>query len=358
MFFVLFSLGFFMFLSGRWQGRFGTRKLLLLGTLVSASAMAVLPRLGSAKGLYVWGFLIGTGSCFIYIPALHAVQASFPTRKGLASGIFNTSFGISGAVMSPVFKALLDRAGYQNTGLILATLALAAGLAGQALTVSPSTVGPAGRARSMISEVLRERDFWTIWVVWALAGAAGISMVMNAVGFGLWRGFGPTEAVKLLVGFNLANGLSRTAAGYLSDLTGRTKVMALAFLASGLSYIALPYVPWPLAAVALSGCVGFGFGTLFAVSAPLLVERFGLERFGEVMGLAFTAYGFCSGLLGPVIAGLLHDLVGGRFELSFSYLGALYLVSALVLMLRPPAVPPGRTINCPKRRPRIDEGSN
>lgn len=331
MFFVLFSLGFFMFLSGRWQGRLGTRKLLLLGTLVSASAMAILPRLGSATGLYLWGFLIGTGSCFIYIPALQSLQTAFPKRKGLASGIFNTAFGLSGAVMSPVFKALLDTVGYQDIGLILAALTLVAGLVGQAMTAAHSGGARTGKQKPPLSEVLREGDFWTIWTVWALAGAAGISMVMNAVGFGLWKGFGTGDAVKLLVSFNLANGLSRAISGYLSDRIGRTKVMTCAFLASGISYMLLPHVSALGLVTALCACVGFGFGTLFAVSAPLLAERFGLQRFGEVMGLTFTAYGFVAGALGPVVSGLLLDLAGGGFELSFRYLGSLCLASAALL---------------------------
>lgn len=233
--------------------------------------------------------------------------------------------------MSPIFKALLGSLGYEATGLILAAFAFGAGLLGQALT--PFHANPVGpkRDRSLASEVLKERDFWTIWAVWALAGAAGISMVMNAVGFGLWKGFEIGDALKLLVGFNLANGLSRAIAGHLSDSIGRTRVMTWTFFASGISYMLMPHLPGLWLLVALCASVGFGFGTLFAVSAPLLAERFGLERFGEVMGLTFTAYGFLSGAIGPVISGFLLDFAKGGFELPFCYLGSLYLASALLL---------------------------
>ena len=42
--------------------------------------------------------------------------------------------------------------------------------------------------------------------------------------------------------------------------------------------------------------VGFSFGTLFSVSAPLVADCF---------GLTFVAYGFVAGPLGPTLSGYL-----------------------------------------------------
>ena len=41
----------------------------------------------------------------------------------------------------------------------------------------------------------------------------------------------------------------------------------------------------------LAAVIGFAFGTLFAVTAPLTGDCFGLANFGAIFGLIFTAYG-------------------------------------------------------------------
>lgn len=103
--------------------------------------------------------------------------------------------------------------------------------------------------------------------------------------------------------------------------------MSYAFLASGISYLLLPLGSATSLLTALCALVGFGFGTLFAASAPLLVERFGLGRFGQVMELTFTAYG----ALGPVASGFLLDISQGGFKFPFFYLGGLCFASALLV---------------------------
>jgi MFS family permease len=83
----------------------------------------------------------------------------------------------------------------------------------------------------------------------------------------------------------------------------------------------------------LAAVVGYAFGTLFAVSAPLASDYFGLTHFGAIYGLIFTAYGFVAGPLGPWLSGLALDATGGNFKLVFSYLGALCAISTICVWL-------------------------
>jgi OFA family oxalate/formate antiporter-like MFS transporter len=50
------------------------------------------------------------------------------------------------------------------------------------------------------------------------------------------------------------------------------------------------------------------FGTLFSVSAPLVGDCFGMDHFGSIIGLIFTAYGFVAGIIGPWFTGRLLDI--------------------------------------------------
>ncbi len=87
----------------------------------------------------------------------------------------------------------------------------------------------------------------------------------------------------------------------------------------------------------LSATIGFAFGTLFVMSAPLAVDCFGIRHFGAIFGLVFTAYAFVAGPLGPWLSGHLLDLTGGDFTVVFGYLGSCYFVAAvLIWFVRPP----------------------
>ncbi|MHB8867683.1 MAG: MFS transporter [Thermoleophilia bacterium] len=369
-FFMLAALGIFMFLVGRWQERYGPRMMLAIGAVTAGLSVVVLPFVSTIHLLYAWAFVSGGASCFVMIPALTVVQRWYPTRRGLMSGIVNLVFGSAGAVMSPVFAVALGAVGYRTMNLVAGSLAVVFGLAVARLVTVPTTA--AGSAAAPVSpapaldhgeagpgsapplpvpmplpapsltlgQSLRARNFWLIWTVWALQGAAGIAMVSLSVGFGVSRGFAFESAVVILTAFNVTNGLSRILAGYFSDRLHRARTMGATFLAAALAYFLLPHVTTLGTIAVLAAVVGFGFGTLFAVSAPLAADCFGMAHFGAVYGLIFTAYGFVSGALGPLLGGALADTSGG-YQLVFGYLGALCLVSAvLIQFVRPPVRPP------------------
>jgi len=109
--------------------------------------------------------------------------------------------------------------------------------------------------------------------------------------------------------------------------------MAVAFLLAGVAYLLLPHSEGVAEYMVLAAGVGFAFGTLFAVSAPLVSDCFGLENFGVIFGFIFTAYGFIAGAIGPTLSGVLLDLTRGDFTLVFSYLGALCLASGILIRL-------------------------
>jgi len=219
LFFVLAAVGCCMFFVGRWQERWGTRKLITIGALLCGLNTFLIAYADCLGLLYLWAFLNGAASFFIYLPGLTTVQRWFPARRGLVSGIVN---------------------------LVL---------------------------------------------------------------------------------------------GYLSDKISRTAGMSVTFLAAGLAYLLLPQVNGLLAAALLAAVIGFAFGTLFSVSAPLTVDCFGLSHFGAIFGLVFTAYGFVAGLLGPSLSGYLLDSTGEIFSPVCIYLGLSALMASFLIRRVKPVIP-------------------
>jgi len=341
-FFILAGATCFMYFCGRWQERYGPGKLAALGAGLCGSSAIWLGQAENMTAVYVWAFVVGASSAFIYVPALTVVQRWYPERRGLVSGFFNMSFGLAAAVMSPVFTALMSNWGYVMINLALGCVALTVGLAASTLIRFPKEhlAAPAADtaiesiSRSVV-EALKTREFWCIWLTWVLAGAAGSSMLVLATGYGLARGLSLSQAVVLLTGFNLTNGSGRLVSGFFSDRLGRNRTMAFSLTGAAIAYLVMPHLEGIWLWTALAAVIGFAFGTLFAVTAPLVGDCFGMAHFGAIFGLIFTAYGFLSGPLGPWLSGYILDLTRGNYTIVFSYLGLMYLASAgLILMVR------------------------
>ena len=345
-FFMLAAVGINMFLVGRWQERYGIRRMIILGILLTACGSILAAYARSIVMVYAWAFLNGAASCFVYIPALTLVQQWYPHRKGLVSGTVSMVFGLAAAIMSPIFGLMLNAFGYRNMSLVLAVLTLAAGLLGayfarerDDLIARQSEKRDYVKRSLTVSETLHTRSFWFLWLTWTLAGAAGVSMTVLSTGYGLSLGLPLEGAVLILTAFNLTNGTGRLASGYLSDRLGQRRVMSLAFLAAGLAYFLFPLAGDLISSAILAAVVGLSFGTLFSVSAPLVADCFGLEHFGAIFGLTFAAYGFVAGPLGPTLSGYLLDLNGGNFVPVFLYLGVFSLLAAFSIRQ---VVPPER----------------
>lgn len=358
LFFLLAMVGIFMFIAGKLQEKYGTRAMVRTGSAIVGLAAAVLAFASDIYMIYAWAALNGIGVSLIYIPGLTAVQKWFPQKRGLVSGIVNLSFGISAAIMAPVFACMLELLPYQTMNIVICFAAVVVCLIGAQFTEVPErikfaesptasqTAKPAGASDAPLSgrsfsvrEAVRTRAFWFIWCVWAFVGASCISMVTLSIAFGLSRGFSFSDAVLILMSFNFTSGLVRILAGYLSDIMGRKPLMAASFFAAGVAFFWLPHLSALGGICALALVIGIAFGTLFAVSAPLVTDCFGLKHFGAIYGLVFTAYGFVASVLGPALSG--HLLDGGRvtFNGVFAYLGLLSLMAGILISLvAPPKV--------------------
>lgn len=346
LFFVLAAVGIFMFLSGRWQEKIGPAWLTAIGGILCGTSTIIVGYASSIIHVYIWAFLVGASSSFIYIPAMTVVQQWYPGRRGLVSGLVSMVFGLSAAIMSPVFNLMHNCMDYKTMTLILGIVALISGLTAARFIQSPEIQAPpkdkpltdvrAAGPSLTVFESLKTRSFWFFWLTWALGGAAGIAMVSLSKPFGTSTGLTIQEAVLILTAFNLTNGMSRLISGHLSDIFGRNITITLTFLAAGCAYLLMPCLKGIILLAILAAVIGFAFGTLFAVSAPLAVDCFGMKHFGAIFGMVFTAYGFFAGALGPWLSGHLLDATNGNFKIVFIYLGIFCFASALLIRYTKP----------------------
>ncbi len=335
MFFILAGTGFSMYLAGKLQEKIPGRYIIFTGSLACSGAMVFVGRAATMNDVYIWAFVEGFFTGFVYIPCLTLYQKMFPENKGLVTGILNLTFGGSAAIMSPVFTFFLISKGYGFTSDFSALISVLLGTSVSLLIKLPGKETlQGGQPVSTLSLIrtIRLSSFRYLWCSWALAGAAGVSLIVLTSSFGLKLGYGITRYVYILTAFNILNGIGRLVCGRLSDRYPKQKILMIVYLMASGAYFLLPHFQNLYMISFLSCFIGLAFGGMFTVSAPLVTEVFGLENFGKVFGLVFTAYGFCAGFLGPWLSGVILDATRSDFRVVFTLFACFYLISAILIL--------------------------
>ena len=345
-------------ISGRFLIRFGIRRCMLTGTGLMLIAMLILLNAKNIYMVYIWAFVVNVGASFVYGPGLTTAQKALPERKGLASGLLNLTFGLSAAIMSPIWEKILTSVGYSAVNISLIFCFLITNLIAALLVGTPETGSEPARplpergpltADLTVSQALRTRSFWMIWLCWAFVGAAGISMVSLSKSYASGLGL---SGVAVLMAFNLTNGIGRLIAGSLCDIIGGESTAMSAFLIAALGCLLLPVVRNQAGIAVLAACVGYGFGSLFASTGPIAARHFGMKNFSTIFGLIFTGYGCVGGIIGPLLAGIILERAENAYVIIFTYLAVFVLLGAVLMFLLGKMTPPA-----PQKLPGSETGA-
>jgi len=338
MFFILAGTGFSMILAGKLQEKIAGNLIVFIGSFFCGLAMFFVARATTIEHIYIWAFTEGFFCGFVYIPCLIIFQKMFPDNKGLVAGIFNLTFGGAAAVMSPILTYFLVSKGYVFTSNFCGIISIFFGTSlALFVRIPPGKEGKKDQgtqpsASLSVKKILGMSSFRFLWCVWALSGAAGVSMIVLSSSFGEHLGYGITQYVYILICFNVFNGIGRLVCGRLSDHYSKQNILMTIFLMAAMAYFLMPWFSHIVVISFLACFVGIAFGGLFTVSAPLVTEVFGLENFGTVFGLVFTAYGFFAGFLGPWLSGIILDITDSNFKIVFSLFAVFYLISSLLIL--------------------------
>ncbi|WP_413507088.1 oxalate/formate MFS antiporter [Serratia proteamaculans] len=317
---------FFSPFQGSLIERFGPRKLISIGTLLSGFSWVLTSQVSSITGLYlVYGCIGGLGTGIVYVGVVGLMVRWFPHKRGFAAGMVAAGYGM-GAVLTtfPVSTSLATR-GLESTLMLFGVIFAVIGfLASQGLRMPPSanerqdvpvllTEGKQYRPKQM----LRQPLFWLMFVMMAMMSTSGLMVTSQMAIFA--HDFGITEAVVFgMAALPLAltidrftNGLTRPFFGFISDKFGREQTMFIAFALEGCAMIL-----WLLCRdnamlfVLLSGVVFFGWGEIFSLFPATLTDTFGSQNATANYGWLYMSQGIGSIFGGPMAA-LIYQHTGG-----------------------------------------------
>jgi MFS transporter, OFA family, oxalate/formate antiporter len=329
--------------AGRLQDKAGPRLTATIGGVLVGLGLILASRFTSPV-MYIigYGILAGAGIGFGYAASTPPAVKWFPAQKtGLITGIVVAGFGLASVYVAPMTNALIGSVGLQSTLLILGvSFFIAVVFLAQFLRVPPADYSPAlASAGNPVQQtgaetidytpgqVLRTRQFYLLWVMYACGAGAGLMIISKmaliaGVQAGIHLGF---VLVAILA---LGNGAGRIIAGLASDKLGRQRTLLTVFLLQALLILLLARVQIGsmLAGAAVLGIItlliGASYGANLAIFPAFTKDYYGLKNFGVNYGLVFTAWGF-GGFLLSLLAGRFYDLYN---TFSYAYYGAAALL--------------------------------
>jgi MFS family permease len=320
-------------LTGHLSDRLGPRIVVSAGALLMGAGLvstAFIPQMW--VGYLTYGIGVGLGAACAYVPTLAVVGGWFARRRNTALGIAAAGTGCGMLIMPPLAATLIEHYGWRDADVILGIGCAALLMICAVLTERPP-LAPAPAWQSLY-RVVRSRAFVLLYISWVLATAALFVPFVFLPAFALDQGASQVLASALISVLGGMSVMGRLGLGVLGNYIGALSLFKIATFVMGVSYMA-----WLTATTAygwllvFAAVLGLAYGVRIALMPVVLIEIFGLQNIGAVLGVFFTATGF-SAVIGPPLAGLIVDCTGSyRWAAAFAFAMGL-LGFAAVLRLK------------------------
>lgn len=325
--------------------RLSSRHILVASAATSAIGNALFPlaaqEIVSASLLRA---LAGAGLVGVYVPGLRVISERFADRgRGMAMGLYVTAFYAGNGVSLVATGWLLEWLEWRDAYLWLSLASFASlPLAWFLLRGSRPAAASGSSAGRLDVSVLRNRRS-RVYILGYTLHAAELYIVRGWLPAFLtaalvMRGMGQEQAVTTgaaVGGIALGVGaLGPVMGGIISDRLGRAASAAAIFALSGACSWLIGWIggfPWPLI-VGVAVVYGWAIAADSAIYTTAVTEVAKPEQLGSTMAVQ-SFLGFMGGVVGPILAGGVLDLVPASIEwgAAFSATGVIAIVAVLAL---------------------------
>ena len=347
---------------GYFIDRFGPRKVMLAGFLVTGLGFILLGRINSLWQFYAAFTLITLGMSFgTWMVVMTGVANWFVALRTRALALTSAGSALGGLLVPVVIwliattdwrtalmvigvgfwvvgipAAMVMRRRPEDYGLLPDGRSPDAtdesGLEGASLDArgdESTATAPAHRrveATFTVRQALVTRAFWQMALAMGfgqLVMSASIHQIPAISSFGFTR----ETAGLVMLAVSITSLMGRLGSGLLGDALDKRKVIAVAFAFQFIGTVIFATTSTPLHLVGFIFFWGVGFGASIPVRFALLADYFGRRHFGSVMGIMMTV-STIFGVVGPVF-------VGWMFDVRDNYRDPFMILSLTVLVAIP-----------------------
>ena len=345
------EMGIFAPFVGFLADRFGSRKLILWGTILVAFGLILLS-LTQSLAMFYGSFLIiafGAGGCAVVV-TMTVVANWFHRKVGIALGVMMSGVGASG-LMLPFIVRLIDASGWRTTFVILG---LGMWILGIPLSFvirdRPEQYGylPDGeetgnrlpeieiRNKGLeigLRQALRMRSLWYLSSIELIRMMTVMAVITHVMPYLSSLGI-PRSTGGLIAGaIPLFSIIGRFGFGWLGDVIDKRHMLAFSFFLTSLGLLAFRSIQsaWVACVFLLLFSPGYGGGMV--LRGAIVREYFGRDSFGKILGITMgcSAVG---GIIGPTLAGWVFDSLGNYHLIWLVFCGLIGLTTLLTLKIR------------------------
>lgn len=326
--------------------RISPRLLISAGIVLTGLSWVCASWAQTLTGLYLtYGVLGGVGTGIVYVGVISLLMQWFPERRGMAAGLGASGYGMGAMLTTFPIAHSLSHTGWRHTVLVFGIGIAIAGLcASTMLRVPTGNTLPSQQPEigTPTGDVVRTPLFWLMFFMMATMATSGLMVTSQLAQIALDFGvahltvLGAAALPLAMTLDRIANGFTRPMFGWISDIVGRERTMAIAF-----SLEAIAMTCWvllahhPVAFVLLSGMVFLGWGEIFSLFPATLTDTFGSRDASRNYGILYMAQGVGAVIGGP-LAAMLHHTSGSWYPVfGCAIAGDLLTAFLAITVLRP-----------------------
>src|SRR5436190_13919140 len=308
-------LGFAAFAWGALSDRFGTRIVVLAGSiLLGVGLVAASQALSLWQFQLMFGVLIGIAAGSFYAPMVALASGWIDKHRSLAVALVSAGMAVAPVTVAPTASWLITTYDWRTAMLVIGIVAWALLIpacflvrpAPQAAGNASANAGEAPETEWTVAQALRTPQFITLALAHFACCAAHSGPIFHMVSYAMICGIAPLTAVTVysLAGFSGLGG--RLLLGVLADRLGAKPVLVGGLFVQAMSVATYLAVAQLGEFYALSVIFGLAYGGVMPLYAVLVREYFGARIMGSVFG-AVSAFASLGMALGPLAGGWVFD---------------------------------------------------
>jgi MFS family permease len=345
-------MGIAAFLWGVLSDRFGTRIVVLAGSLLLGAGLVAASQASTLLQFQLlFGVVVGVAAGSFYAPMMAAAAAWLERNRSLAVALVSAGMGVAPLTVAPFVRQLITDYDWRTAMLVIGCAAWAllvpaallvrqAPAASPALSVAANTGRPAEGVAMTAGQALRTPQFAALALTHFACCAAHSGPIFHMVTYAIGCGLSAMTAVTVYSVAGLSGLGGRIALGIAADRIGAKPVLVAGLLVQAIAAGMYLFVGALGEFYALSVVFGLAYGGVMPLYAILVRDYFGVRIMGTTFG-AVSMFASVGMAFGPWAGGWIFDTFD---TYRWLYIGSLAVglgAVAIALTFRPMAAGPG-----------------
>jgi len=336
--------GLFGPIEGYILDRFGARKVMTIGFVITSFGFYLLSSTSTIFSLYISYMFMTLGVAISgWLPIITLMNSWFERKKTLAMALSSTGVHIAG-IGTALLAFCIDNYGIRSTTLVISVIFLFYSPLSYLLIRDKSFVKIKNTKNENKSRfklnlnpeikiALTHKPFWIIAVAHSFSTASVVTLGVHLPAHITDLGYSPVQAGYIIMMYSIVAAIAQIFGGYMGDIYTKKYVLATFLIFQGLSLFILSLLKNIYGVIIFSVLYGIGFGGRNPLFTSIRGDYFERSSFATLFGISGLVINIGT-VLSPVLSGYLFD-IKGDYTIAFITLGTLAMISSFLSILLP-----------------------